>query len=470
MITKIEPNSNLAYNLLHEGTLALARAERNGIRVDLEYLDKMKVHLTRKIERLEGKLMDTKFYDNWKRTIGGKAPNIHSNAQLATYLYRVKKLEPVKTTESGQGSTDEEALLDLGIPELNTLIQIRKMKKTRDTYLEGFAREQVDGFLHPSFNLHLVTTFRSSSDKPNFQNIPKRDKELMRLTRKALYPRLGHQLLEVDFSGLEVCIAACYHQDPTMIKYIKDPKSDMHGDMAKQLFKVDGFDRKIPEHSYLRSAAKNGFVFPQFYGSYYKNCAIDLVNKWGQLPMGKWVYSQGVTFDKEEKRTLAKHLIGKGIHNFDDFVDHVKVIEEDFWGNRFPVYAKWKDKWHRQYQKQGFVNMFTGFTCQGVMGRNDVINYPIQGSAFHCLLWSFIRLDDYLTKQGYDSRIIGQIHDAIVLDVHPDELDELLAVIKDITTVQLPNHWDWISVPLSIDAEICDVDAPWSDKKEIKIP
>ena len=138
-------------------------------------------------------------------------------------------------------------MLGLEIPELNNLLQIRKLKKNRDTYLNGFLREQVNGYIHPSFNLHLVRTFRSSANSPNFQNIPIRDKESMQLTRRALFPRPGHQLLEIDYGQLEVRIAACYNQDKQLIHDIV--QGDMHGDMASQIFMINPFDRDIPELS-----------------------------------------------------------------------------------------------------------------------------------------------------------------------------------------------------------------------------
>jgi DNA polymerase I-like protein with 3'-5' exonuclease and polymerase domains len=256
---KLHPNTLEAYKLLHEGTLALARAEQQGIRIDIDYAAKTEKELDEKIKRLESRLKKTNFYKHWAHTVRNGKPNIYSNAQLANFLYKTKKINPVKTTTSGGGSTDEEALTALNISELNDLLQIRKLRKVRDTYLVAFQREQVDGYIHPSFNLHLVRTFRSSSDRPNFQNIPKRDKEAMTLTRKALYPRPGHQLLEVDYSGLEVRIAACYHKDPTMLRYIKDPTTDMHADMAAQIFMVDGFDRHVPEYKRLRDATKKQF-------------------------------------------------------------------------------------------------------------------------------------------------------------------------------------------------------------------
>lgn len=460
---RIVPNSMEAYRLFHEGTLSLARAERAGMRVDLDYVEAKKIHLARKIKRLEGQVKDTKLYRHWAHTVRNGAPNLYSGAQLAVFLYKVKKIEIKNFTPSGQGATDEEALLDLNIPELHDLIQLRKWKLLKDKYFEGLIRESVDGFIHPNFNLHLVRTFRSSSDKPNFQNFPKRDKEAMETIRGALFPRKGHQLLEIDFSGLEVRIAACYHKDKTMLKYLRDPKSDMHGDMAKQLFKLSTFDRHIKEHSLLRSAAKNGFVFPEFYGDYYKRCAESLACRWGGLSQGAWKPGTGVQMPSG---TLGDHMISKGVKSLKQYTAFIKKVEDDFWTNRFPEYAAWKDRWWDAYTKAGSLHMLTGFTCSGLMGKNDVINYPVQGAAFHGLLWSLIQLDKLIIKNGWRSRIIGQIHDAINIDVYPPELEEIARATKKITMIDLPKAWPWIIVPLDVDAELCPVDGAWSEKKE----
>lgn len=459
----LHPNTSQAYQLLHDGTLALARAEQQGIRVDMEYSEKKKEDLTNKIDELEHKFRQTNFYRHWCHSIGNKEPNIHSNAQLSRYLYQVKKLQTSSTTEKNeQGSTNEETLLQFNIPELNDLLQIRKLKKIRDTYLDAFVREQVNGYLHPSFNLHLVKTFRSSSDKPNFQNIPKRDKEAMLICRKALFPRPGHQLLEMDFGSLEVRIAACYHKDPMMMKYIKDPTTDMHKDMAQQIFFIDYLDRKLPEHKTLRDATKNGFVFPQFYGDYYKNCAQNMAIRWGKLSEGKWRPGQGI---KMPQGHLSDHLIKNGIKSYADFTEHIKAIESDFWGNRFKVYSQWKEKHWKTYQRTGYVDLFTGFRCIGLMGHNDSINYPVQGAAFHCLLWSFIQTDKTMMNEKWDTKIVGQVHDSLILDVHPDEVDHVTKTIKKITCVDLPKAWPWIIVPLEIEADLGDIDASWADLK-----
>lgn len=459
----IEPDLLQGYQLLHNGVLAFAKAERQGMRIDVNYCEDMKQKLTDEIERMEDKFKSTKFYRHWKHSRGGEEPNINSNYQLANFLYKVKKIKPVKLTASGAGSTDEDTLSQLGIKEIDYLLRIRKLRKLRDTYLDAFIREQVDGFIHPFFHLHIARTYRSSSDKPNFQNIPKRDKEAQQLIRKAVYPRKGHLLMSVDYSSLEVRIAACYHKDPTMLNYINDPTTDMHGDMAEQIFKLEKLDKRNPDHKLLRNAVKNGFVFPQFYGDYYKNNARSILVEWCKLPNSKrWKKGEGVEF---EGGHISDHLISVGLPSYFMFEQHLKRIEKDFWSNRFPVYARWKEKQWRFYLRNGYVPLYTGFKCIGVMERNDVINYPIQGSAFHCLLWSFIQVTKLLEEGNFDTRVVGQIHDEMILDVHPDEVVYVKGMLHQVMTERIREHWDWLIVPLEIEIKTGEVDAPWSELK-----
>jgi len=456
------------YNLLHDGILALAEVERNGMRVDLDYAKEKHDELTDLIDDLEEEFKKTKFCKHWGYSLGKTKLNLASPYQLEHYLYKVKKIKPPKMSDSGKkGSTDEESLRALNIPELDLVLRIRKLKKLRDTYLHSFISESVDGFIHPVFNLHFARTFRSSSDSPNFQNIPIRDEEAKEIIRKALFPREGHQLLEIDYSGVEVCIAACYHKDPTMIKYINDPKSDMHADMAKQIFFIDELDKNIPAMKTLRNGTKNGFVFPQFYGDYYINNVASLV-AWTKMPQEGIIKSEH-GLELPSGIHLGEHLREKGIKSIKQFTEHLKEIEYHFWNKRFPVYNSWRRKWWSAYQKKGYFDTYTGFRISGVWDRNFVINAPVQGSAFHCLLWSLIEVGKALKKYKMKSRIIGQIHDSIVFDIYPPELDDVLDISKEITCVKLLKEWDWIIVPLEIEAEVCEVDQSWYYKKEIKI-
>lgn len=459
--------SSEAYNLLHNGIKAFVDIENHGMRLDVKYCKDMQLKIERDIEQEDALFRASSFFKKWRASTT-KSINYLSGPQLSNYLYKVLGVAAKKTTDKGEDSTDEEALLSLDIPELKHIIRIKKLKKIKDTYLEGFLREQVDGIIHPVFNLHTVRTFRGSSDSPNFQNIPKRDVEAKTICRDAIFPRAGFHLMEVDYSSIEVRIAACYHKDPTMIKYIKDPTTDMHGDMASQLFLIKQFDKDDEFHSTLRQAAKNGFVFPQFYGDYYVGCANNLAGTWGKLPStGKWKETQGIQVSPE--CTLAQHFKSQGIRSMSDFIEHVKEIESHFWNKRFPVYKAWKDKQWAAYQKNGYVDSLTGFRYKGLMDKKDVTNYPVQGAAFHCLLWSLIQANTQLQERNFKTRIFGQIHDAMVLDTHPSETVDVIKLMRNIMCDDLVKHWTWINVPLEIGVECAEVDESWAKLHKYKI-
>jgi DNA polymerase I-like protein with 3'-5' exonuclease and polymerase domains len=481
---QLHPNSNEAYELFNQGILALSRAEMQGFRVDVDYVKRKLEFLQRKHERTERKFKESDFYTDWQKHTKGNV-NINSGPQLGEYLYNVKKLTPAKYTKGGKtgenkkGSTDEEALKQLNIPELNTYYEEKtRIKKSTDV-LKGFLSEQVDGYIHPFYNLHLARTFRSSVDSPNMQNIPIRDEEMKQTCRKALFPRPGHLLFEPDFQQIEVRIAACYTHDEKLIHDVLH--GDMHLDMAKEIFMIDKFDKSNSGHKILRQAVKNGFVFPQFYGDYYKNCAENMLSNWCGLPKtGKWNYGQGIVIDEIGKPFkpfhISDHLIEKGVKEFGTvkktdrgwqvtgFLKHLQAIENDFWNVRYKAYKQWKEDNFELYQQRGYIDFYTGFRCSGVMNKKEVSNYGIQGSSFHCLLWSLIQMDKFIIENNLDTKIIGQIHDSIIFDTSPDELPLIAKTIQKIITVDLPNHWKWICIPLTIDADVCEIDAPWSEK------
>lgn len=462
--TNINPRSKDAYRLMHDGILALSRAEQIGFRINRKYVRKQIENLEKKIQLKEKKFKSSKFYKDWDKSTRSTI-NINSNTQLSKYLYNTLKLTPADTTNTGQGSTSDSSLAKLNIEELNNLLKIRKLKKAKSTYFEAFLREQTNGILHPFYNLHTVQTYRSSSDSPNFQNIPIRDPEIGPLIRKAIYPRKGNMLAEIDFSSLEVRVAACYHKDPNMLNYLRTGH-DMHGDVAMQIFGLKKFNDKIKGYKTLRKATKNSFVFPQFYGDYYGNNAKGFCENWLDLPQSKWTKGMGIEVGKYH---ISDYLLRKNIRSFNSFGAHLKHIQDDFWNNRFPVYRDWKDATWELYLKYGYVPLKTGFVCSGLLEKNQVNNWPIQGSGFHCELWSLIQLDFQMRVRQLNTRIISQIHDSIILDIVPDEYEEVIKLALEITTEQLPNEWDWIITPLEVDVEVCDVDKSWSTKEEIRL-
>ena len=150
-----------AYQLFQDGVLAFSQMEQQGMRVDVEYIKRKYRQIDRRIIKLEASIYESDFFKDWQST-SKKKVNIYSPDQIETYLYKHLGLKVGKQTKSGKGSTDEETLAKFNIPELNTLNEIKKLKKTQSTYLSGFLREQVDGFIHPFYNLHLVVSMRSS--------------------------------------------------------------------------------------------------------------------------------------------------------------------------------------------------------------------------------------------------------------------------------------------------------------------
>jgi len=435
---------NGGYQLLHHGARALSRVERNGIRIDVGYLDDAIVRTESLIAELAGEIGGSPVMRGWRRRFES-ATKLGSRPQLAWVVENILE-HTLPRTAKDQPKTDEIALSAVNHPFIKAYLRIIKLRKTMSTYLLGIRRETVDGFLHPFFNLHTVTTYRSSSDSPNFQNFPVRDPELKKLVRRAFIPRKGNVLLEVDYGGIEVRVAACYHQDPVMLEYIKDPTKDLHRDMAAQCYKIPVGE--VTKES--RYHSKNKWVFPQFYGSWYGACAESL-----------WDAIQGV--ETKSGALITDILEGQGIYELglngfrDDpdpgsFAAHIKEVENHFWDKRFRVYKAWKDQWFADYQELGYLETLTGFVCRALMNSREAINYPVQGSAFHCLLWSLIRLVLHdLPRSGLKALVVGQVHDSIVNDVPEREEDQYKAMLQEIMVEKLMEAWKWIIVPLEVD-------------------
>lgn len=436
-----------ANDLMLEGSLCFSEIERTGIKIKKGYYDLIHIELSNIITQTEKEISESPEVRLWEegkpKKHANKEFNQNSSEQLRTLLFNIMGYRPIKETAKGGFSVDIEVLEKLDIPFVYKIIHIRKTKKIRDTFIKGFIEENNYNYIHPFFNLNTVTTYRSSSSNPNLQNIPKHDETAQKYIRSGLIPREERQIVEIDYSGIEVRVSACYHKDPVMIAYINDPTSDMHRDTAKELFILDEIDRE------QRQLAKNNFVFPEFYGDYYKNCAMALWEKMGA--------------------DLKAHLRTKKIRNYVEFEEHVQNIEYNFWYEKFKTYTKWKKDWFSAYEKRGYFESLTGFVYRGVLEKNKVINFPIQGSAFHCLLWSIIQLQKFIKESHFKTKIIGQIHDSIILDMCLDEKEVLKKQIRKIMCEDIRIFWPWIIVPFDIEMEVSEINGNWFDMKKEKI-
>ena len=461
---KALPYSKEAYRLFHEGALTFAKVEANGMCIDMDYLEKAMKKTAKQIKRLQEDLASSEVMKVWRQRFRTKT-NFNSNDQLGKVLFETMGFECPEMTAKNKYKTDEKTLGTVDHPFVRDYLEIKKLQKALGTYLTSIHREVVDGLLHPSFNLHLVKTFRSSSDSPNFQNIPVRVEKIKRLIRRAFIARKNRRLIEIDYGGIEVKVAACYHKDPTMLRYIKDPTTDMHRDMAMECYMLP--EKEVTSN--IRYCGKNMFVFPEFYGAYWLDCAAAL-----------WQACETLKLETTSGMPLRKHLKKMGIKGLGDqqrkgsprpgtFERHIQKVEKNFWTKRFGVYAQWKKDWYDDYKKNGWFISKTGFISQGHMVKNKVINYAVQGDAFHCLLQAMIWLQRAIEKRKMKTLLIGQIHDSILADVPVEEVDDFLAMSKKIMIKKLTKEWKWIIVPLTVDAEMTPVGGSWYEKKEVEI-
>jgi DNA polymerase I len=476
-----KPSSPAAYDLLHRGSIALAQVEQNGMRVDLERLHSSLDAAAAEIKQLKQEIQSDKIWKLWRRMYGEKA-DVGNRNQLGHLVfgemgYKARhRTAPSKAHPEGQPKMDEAAFDAVDLPVLKKFIRMEKIN-TGVKKLKEIRRETVNGFAHSMFSLNVNISFRGASELPNLQNIPVRFPEAAAMVRNCIIPsRDDDQFIEIDFSGIEVKVGYCYHKDPVMRKYLLDPTTDMHRDVAIQIFKLDKdtpldwWDKKGSGGGKdVRHCSKNKMVFPEFYGSRYVDCAENI-----------WDAIKHLNMTNHEGVSLYKHLRRKGITSLgectydaeptkDQFVYHILQVEKDLWEKRFKGYADWKKRWYNKYLTRGWADSYTGFVFNGYFKRNEINNYPIQGSAFHCLLWSLIQVQKRLKKYKMKARIINQVHDSMLGSVPKKERKDYLEIVKEVTTVDLLKHWKWIIIPMEIEAVVAPVGGSWNDVEKVKI-
>lgn len=518
------------YDIYHDASLAFARAERNGMRVDIYRCKKERSRLHDKMRSLEQEVMASDVGGYWKRTYGHKA-SVGSAAQINHIMYSHLKLWPEGEPRGSKPKADKDWLPRLKHPIIPTILEWRKWQKIADTYLSQFVRETgEDGLLHPFFNLNLAVTGRSSSDSPNFQNISKHDPVANTIVRACLLPRPGNRIIEADYSQLEVRGSVMYHKDPNLTQFVLDD-FDMHTMVAKKVCCLTDSewetmlseDRGNAKDGVRFYCGKSGFVFAAFFGDYY-----------GQMApkMWRWICDQhlkgpgGMSLVQH----IDTHLRSEGWHkevsakiarrndldsyewmrkeDMDDaaFMDaavksrklwwdtvstglgvdvskgfeaqtpadqtkllfyyHVERVEKWFWNDCFGVYDQWRKDFYAQYLRDGYVEYLTGFRYRGAASRNKVINAPIQGTSCHIVLYAYVQLQRMLDELGMKTLLLGQIHDSIVADVPDDETALYCALAKHAMEKLPPARWEWINVPLVAELELTPIGMPWSHKKD----
>lgn len=342
-----------------------------GVRSDLAYYETEDAKISAEIETLKQLIAESNEARFFERRQGRsiKISKNVSDDDLRTLLYDYLQLEPIKTTESERPSVDEEALEHIELPFVKNTVRLRKLNKIKGTYFGQFLRETYDQLIHTWLNLHIPRSFRSSSSDPNLHNVPRREELAKKLCRSGIYPRENDRFfLFADVKAGEVCVAAMYSKDPNLVYYIKTPGTDMHRDQSEEIWRIpeEEVDKEI------RFYTKNCFVFPEFYGDYYGNCASAL-------------WKNCIFRNLKSGKPVKQHLIDIGMipkdnqtMQFRAFEDHMKFVEERFW-NKFGQLKEWQKGIIADYKKTGYVYLKHGFRRGGYLKKNEIGNTPIQG-------------------------------------------------------------------------------------------
>ncbi len=284
--------------------------------------------------------------------------------------------------------------------------------------------------------------------------MPSRNEEERYAIKNGIVPRKGFRFIDPDYSTLEVRISNCYHHDPNMTKYLWDPGNDMHLDTCMDCFLLD--PDEVDKAS--RDCTKNDVVFPQFYGDYYVNCATNL---WNDIHKYHLKTKSGVP--------MMEHLKKHGITSYSKFEDHMAEVEEIFWQERFPVYNQWKKDTWQLYLEQGYLESFFGFRFGGGMDRNNALNYQIQSTAFHCLLWAYIHINKQIKEDRLMARLLGETHDSLLQETPESEFNYCIEILKKNMVDDLLDNFSWINCPIEIEIETTEVDQSWYHKKLFEV-
>ncbi len=388
----------------------LAKVESNGVRMDVGSLREFADGLRKEVSDRQ---------DSIRTMVDKPALNISSPKQIAELIYDELQLLPRK--KRGNDSTDEETLLGIADkhPVVNEILEFRAAKKLLSTYIEPFPGyiSPSDGKIHTTFNQGLTATGRLSSSNPNLQNIPirtERGKEI----RKAFVPSTPDGIIvSADYSQIELRIMAHLSQDKQLIEAFNSG-ADVHRATAARIYGVDASE--VTDDQRRKAKTVN-------FGIMYGMSAFGLSQRLGCA------------------RGEAKQIIDD---YFASFPAIRNFIQDTLVGARENGYVETVFG-RRRYVPD--VNSSNG-TVRALAERNAV-NAPIQGTSADIIKIAMANVDRRLSEEGLVSRMVLQIHDELVFDAVPQELETL----KKIVIEEMENVVE-LSVPLTVE---CDYGKNW---------
>ena len=344
--------------------------------------------------------------------LAGKEFNINSTKQLAEILFIDLELPAVKKTKTGF-STDNEALSSIDHPIIELILEYRQVQKLKSTYVDGMFPliSAKTGRIHSTFNQALTSTGRISSTEPNLQNIPVRTELGKNIRRAFLAEKDDYVLVNADYSQIELRVLAHISGDETLKNAFLSGE-DIHARTAAEVFGMD-----INEvTSEMRSRAK-AVNFGIVYG----------ISDFGLAKNIKCSRKEAAEFIEKYFEKYPK--IKQFMHDSIEFAKH-------------EGYAKTILNRRREIPDIRAKNFNTRS-----FGERVAINTPIQGSAADIIKLAMLKTHQYLASSPLRAKLILQVHDELILEVHSDDAQEVKEKLK-----QIMENVIELNVPLIADA------------------
>ncbi|WP_313482166.1 DNA polymerase I [Atlantibacter hermannii] len=357
----------------------LSRVERNGVKIDPAVLHRHSEELTLRLVELEQKAHE----------IAGEPFNLSSTKQLQTILFEKQGIKPLKKTPGGAPSTSEEVLEELALdyPLPKVILQYRGLAKLKSTYTDKLPLmiNPKTGRVHTSYHQAVTATGRLSSTDPNLQNIPVRNEEGRRIRQAFIAPE-DYVIVSADYSQIELRIMAHLSRDKGLLTAFADGL-DIHRATAAEVF---GLPLESVSGEQRRSA--KAINFGLIYG------------------MSAFGLSRQLNIPRKESQ---KYM--------------------DLYFERYPGVREYMERTRLQAKEQGYVETLDGRrlflpdikssnAARRAGAERAAINAPMQGTAADIIKRAMIAVDAWLEKEQPRVKLIMQVHDELVFEVHKDDV------------------------------------------------
>ncbi len=400
--------------LFYEMEMPLAEVlramEYEGIAIDVEGLQSYSKELDGLLVTLEKEIKE----------LAGMDFNVDSPKQLGDVLFSHMAIsKSAKKTKTGQYATSEDILQKHKndheiIPKI---LDYRQMRKLKSTYVDPLPTmcDEIDGRIHTSYMQTVTATGRLSSNSPNLQNIPIRSERGKEIRKMFVARGKDYRLLAADYSQIELRIIAALSEDTNMIEAFQKGY-DIHAATASKVFHV-ALDQVTRDQRSSAKAVNFGIIYGQ----------------------GAFGLAQNLGIS----RTEAKGIIDGYFEQYGSIKSYMDKVVNDARENGY-VETIMK---RRRYLPD---IMSANAVVRGFAERN-AINAPIQGSAADIIKLAMVAVYREMQKKNFKSRMILQVHDELVFDVHKDEENEIKALVKSAmeSAIQL-------AVPMEVEMELGD--------------